>query len=193
MANQTPWVCPEDGTRNTGSYCSHCGRQRPKYATSDNSVSGSTGSNILRDLVIIALVIFVFYKIGNFLASPESENILAYYDWDWIDATIQEGSSTLTVSAAGFNHTLRNVKSFTVYMDVEMYANTSCKDWQVWIRRSGSYERAAKIYLPDGKGEVTQTVTLSSPASFDAIAITPTVPGGYSWSMTLGLSDFRTA
>lgn len=221
MANQ-PWICPEDGTQNTGNYCSHCGRQRPKYAAnaSDNS-SKSGNSHPLRNFVIAAVAFCVCYGVSHTIVSHStdstsptvspsallsqtstpiqtapvydigSEDAAVSYDWNWTEATIREGSSVLTVSAAEFTRTLYNVKGFTVHMDVEMYANTSCKDWQVWIRRNGSYEKAGKIYLPNGKGEVTQAITLSSSTSFDAIAITPTIPGGYSWSMSLGFSDFR--
>lgn len=225
MANQTPWFCPEDGTRNTGNYCSHCGRQRPKYPASANPPPRS-GHSFLRTALIVFVVFLASYGIGHSVASrssdspketstptsaatpetrapatePATKPVTNYdtssvtnYNWSWINATIRDGSSTLSISAAGFTQTLRNVKSFTVYMDVEMNANTSCKDWQVWIRRNGSFEKAAKIYLPNGNGEVTQTVTFSSPATFDAIAITPTIPGGYSWSMALGFSDFRSA
>ena len=45
------------------------------------------------------------------------------------------------------------------------------------------------FYLAAGNGYTSQTLTFSKPVTFDAIAITPTIPGGYSWSMGFVLTD----
>lgn len=122
--------------------------------------------------------------------TTEPSNYQAGFNWDWEEVRLSSGNFNLNVSAAAFDQTLYNVKELTVIMDVSMNAGTSCKDWQVWLRQNGSFVKTDKIYLPNGNGSVTQTLRFSSPATFDAIAITPTIPGGYSWSMSLGFSDF---
>lgn len=110
----------------------------------------------------------------------------------WIDIRLKDGSSTLNVSALAFTRTVYNCTGMTVNMNVQMNANTHCKDWTLWGRNGSKFVKIGKIYLPDGDGYVSQPVTFASPVTFDAIAVTPTVPGGYSWSMGLSITDVRT-
>ena len=57
----------------------------------------------------------------------------------------------------------------------------------------GKSERAvqkiAKISLPAGDGAASETITFDTPLTFDAVIVTPTVIGGYSWSMGLSVTD----
>ena len=110
-------------------------------------------------------------------------------DGDWESVTLRDGSSTLTVHAVAFTQELTRCKKMTVNMDVTMNANTQCKDWQVWGRVGGQFVKLDRISLPNGNGATTQTVTFNPPVTLDAIAVTPTIPGGYSWSMSLYVTD----
>ena len=107
----------------------------------------------------------------------------------WESVYIQDGNFNLNVSALGFGQTIYNCTGLTVTMDVTMNAGTSCKDWNVWGRSGNTFVKIGKIYLPSGSGYVSQPVTFSTPVTFDAIAVTPTIVGGYSWSMSLAITD----
>jgi len=107
----------------------------------------------------------------------------------WESVYIQDGNFNLNVSALSFGQTIYNCTGLTVTMDVTMNAGTSCKDWNVWGRSGGTFVKIAKIYLPSGNGYTSQNVTFATPVTFDAIAVTPTIVGGYSWSMSLGITD----
>jgi len=124
--------------------------------------------------------------------AQERTGYIASLDGYWEDVYLQDGSFNLNVSALSFGQTVYNCTGFTVNMDVTMNAGTNCKDWQVWGRNGNTYVRLAKIYLPAGNGFVSQSLTFASPVTFDSIAVTPTIVGSYSWSMSLGISDVYT-
>ena len=117
---------------------------------------------------------------------------IAGLDGYWEEVKLQDGSFNMNVSALTFYQTVYNCTGLTVNMDVTMNAGTSCKEWQVWGRSGGSFVKLAKIYLPAGYGEISQSVSFATPVTFDSIAVTPTVSGSYSWSMALGISDIYT-
>lgn len=110
-------------------------------------------------------------------------------DGEWESVHLQDGNSSLKVYAMAFSETIYNCTEMTILMNVTMNAGTSCKDWQVWGRSGNSFVKIAKIYLDAGDGYTSQTITFDKPVTFNAIAITPTVPGGYSWSMGLAVTD----
>lgn len=105
---------------------------------------------------------------------------------------LQDGNSSLNVTATIFDQTVYNCTEMTISMEVEMNAGTSCKDWQVWGRSGNSFVKIAQIYLAAGNGFTSETLTFSTPITFDAIAITPTIPGGYSWAMGFVVTDVWT-
>lgn len=86
---------------------------------------------------------------------------------------------------------LTGVTAFDLAMTVEMKANTRCENWDVWVRssRSGSFEKVGSIYLSGGNGYASKTVRLSNAMNVDAVIVTPTIPGGYSWSLSLEISN----
>lgn len=108
---------------------------------------------------------------------------------NWESIHLEDGSSTLNVSAMAFSETVYNCTQMTIEMEVEMNAGTSCRDWQVWGRTGNTFVKLDKIYLAAGDGYTSQTLYFSTPVTFDAIAVTPTVVGGYSWSMALAVND----
>lgn len=124
-------------------------------------------------------------------AAPESGYIPNLVG-NWEEVKLKDGNFNLNVSALAFSETIYNCTEFTVMMDVTMNAGTSCKDWQVWGRSGGSFVKIGKVYLPNGDGYISQPLYFSTPVTFDAIAITPTVVGGYSWSMGLSIVDVFT-
>ncbi len=110
----------------------------------------------------------------------------------WESVHLQDGNNSLSVSALAFTQTIYNCTEMTVNMNVTMNAGTNCKDWQLWGRSGNSFVKLAKIYLPAGDGYTSQTITFDTPVTFNAIAVTPTIPGGYSWSMGLSVTDVWT-
>lgn len=80
--------------------------------------------------------------------------------------------------------------AFDLEMDVFMNYNTSCKQWNVWGRVNGLPKKIGTISLPDGNGYTSATIQLRTAVSFDAIAITPTVTGNFSWTMTVYADNF---
>lgn len=123
-------------------------------------------------------------------AEPEpKDNYIAELKGSWEKVNLKDGNSNLNVSAQVYSQTVYNCTEMTIHMEVEMNAGTSCKDWQVWGRSGGSFVKIGTIYLAAGNGYTYQTLTFSKPVTFDAIAITPTIPGGYSWSMGFELRD----
>ena len=107
----------------------------------------------------------------------------------WESVHLDDGSFSLNVSALAFDETIYNCTSMTINMEVEMNAGTSCKDWQVWGRSGNTFVKLEKIYLPNGDGYTSQTLTFSTPVTFNAIVVTPTAVGGYSWAMGLSVTD----
>lgn len=128
-----------------------------------------------------------------FASYMETEPVLDGYVGDlngqWESVHLQDGNSSLSVSALAFSQTIYDCTEMTVNMNVTMNAGTNCKDWQLWGRSGNRFVKLAKIYLPAGDGYTSQTITFDSPVTFDAIAVTPTIPGGYSWSMGLSVTD----
>lgn len=123
-------------------------------------------------------------------AAPEQkDNYIDELKGSWEKVNLKDGSSSLNVSAQVYSQTIYNCTEMTIHMEVEMNAGTSCKDWQVWGRSGSSFVKIGTIYLAAGNGYTSQTLTFSKPVTFDAIAITPTIPGGYSWSMGFVLTD----
>lgn len=120
---------------------------------------------------------------------PNENEYIAELTGQWQDVHLKDGNSSLNVSAQVYSRTVYNCTEMTVNMNVAMNAGTKCKDWQVWGRTGGSFVKIAKIYLEAGDGSTSQTITFSSPVTFDAITITPTAVGGYSWSMGFNLTD----
>ena len=124
-------------------------------------------------------------------ALPET-GYKASLDGYWEKVNIKDGDFNLNVSALTFYETVYSCTEMTVTMDVTMNAGTSCKSWNVWGRSGNKFVKIGKIDLPAGDGYVSQTLKFSSPVTFDAIAVTPTIIGSYSWSMSLGITDVYT-
>lgn len=115
---------------------------------------------------------------------------ISYVSGKWEQGhTINDGSSQYSCSAFVLSQTLRRCKEVTINMEVSMNAGTNCKSWQLWCRIDGKFQKAASITLPNGDGSTSQTVTFDDPITFDAIIVLPTIPGNYSWSMGLSVTD----
>lgn len=93
------------------------------------------------------------------------------------------------VSALTMNKPVKNCTEMTVNIEIAMHANTSCKNWELWIRKNGTFQKECNIYLPDGNGSTSETVHFSPACTFDAVTVCPTAAGGYSWDMNIWLTD----
>ena len=107
----------------------------------------------------------------------------------WADAKIRTSYGTVTTSAYVLDSPAKNCTSFDLSVDIEMKKNTKCANWDIWVRSSGKYVKVGSLSLPGGNGSTTKTVKLSPAKSFDAVAITPTAKGSYSWSLGMGVKN----
>lgn len=107
----------------------------------------------------------------------------------WSGVHLVDGNSNLNVSAYVFNDGPVYCRQMTINMLVTMNAGTNCKDWNLWGRVGGEFKKLEKLYLPDGDGFGSQTVYFDTPVYLDAVVVTPTIPGGYSWSLGLSVTD----
>lgn len=123
---------------------------------------------------------------GSSSSSSGSDEV-TLLDGDYEKVKIRTGKSTYNVSAWVLDTPLKGVKSIGVAVNVTMKKNTRCYDWDVWVRSGGSFKKVGSLYLEDGDGFATDTIYFKSATNFDAIAVIPTTPGGYSWSMGLGV------
>ena len=119
----------------------------------------------------------------------QPKNYIENVDGYWESPNLKDGNFSLNVHALVFYTPLVRCREMTVNMEVSMNAGTKCKEWQVWGRVNGQFQKIAKISLPAGDGAASETITFDTPLTFDAIIVTPTVIGGYSWSMGLSVTD----
>lgn len=119
----------------------------------------------------------------------EPKGYIDIVDGDWESITLRDGNFNVNAHAFVFSQELVQCRELTINMKVSMNAGTKCKDWQLWGRVDGNFKKIAKIPLPDGDGSTSETVRFDDPITFDAIVVTPTVVGGYSWSMGLSVTD----
>ena len=119
----------------------------------------------------------------------QPKNYIENVDGYWESTNLKDGNFSLNVHALVFYTPLVRCREMTVNMEVSMNAGTKCKEWQVWGRVNGQFQKIAKISLPAGDGAGSETITFDTPLTFDAVIVTPTVIGGYSWSMGLSVTD----
>ena len=122
-------------------------------------------------------------------ATADPSNYIDSLQGDW--QTVSLDSSHTEASAIVFTKKIR-CKEMTVNIKIEMNYGARCKDWELWARIDGKWQKLEQISLPDGNGSTAHTVTFDTPANLDAVSITPTIAGGYSWTEWLWLSDIRT-
>lgn len=128
---------------------------------------------------------------------PFSETTVptGYYEMpegDWEKVRLDLGNSVLDIYAFVYSQRIQRCKEFSIYMDVTMNAGTHCEDWKIWGRENGAFKEIGRVNLPGGDGETMQTVTFDKPVTFDALAVTPIIPGDYSWSMFFIIYDVWT-
>lgn len=135
--------------------------------------------------LLLALMLCLTAALPAVHANAETE----YLSGDWEEATIKDNGSTWNVHAFRLDETLYNCKSFDLEIEISMNYGARCKDWQVWVGYRGDYSKVGSIYLADGDGYASKTIRLRDAATFDAVAIIPTVYGRYSWSFYLYVSN----
>lgn len=121
------------------------------------------------------------------------EGYLPYISYSKERVTLHDGSLQIQIGALIFDEEVKNCQQMTISMNITMNAGTNCKDWQVWGRVNGTFKKIAKIYHPAGDGSHTETIEFDTPITIDALAITPTIPGGYSWSSLYVIYDVWSA
>ena len=117
-----------------------------------------------------------------------ASNYISEVYGEWTDVTLHDGYNW-PASAIVFSEELKRCEKMTVNFKVSMNSGTKCKEWQLWGRVDGKFKRLEKFSLPGGDGSTTHTVEFDSPVNLDAIAVTPTVYGGYSYTQWLWATD----
>lgn len=107
---------------------------------------------------------------------------IPYIEGHWESAKIKTGSSIFTISGWVFDRPM-SLKKVNIAMNVSMNRGASCREWQLWGRVNGKYIVLGQIYLPNGDGYTEAEVEWSGYKTIDALAIAPTIVGGYSWTM----------
>lgn len=122
------------------------------------------------------------------VATTASSNYISEVYGEWADVTLHDGYNW-PASAIVFSEELKRCEKMTVNFKVSMNSGTKCKEWQLWGRVDGKFKRLEKFSLPGGDGSTTHTVEFDSPVNLDAIAVTPTAYGGYSYTQWLWATD----
>lgn len=136
---------------------------------------------------------WTFYMgISNPSYSSNSSYSGGYLDADWEEVTINDNGRNYTNYALALATPLRNCRSIDLSVEINMKANASCKNWNIWVRSNGAFYKVDTLYLPAGSGSAEHTVYLNPARTIDAVAILPTASGGYSWNISLGISNPRT-
>lgn len=120
-------------------------------------------------------------------SSNASPTYGGYLDGDWEEVTIYDNGRNYDLYAFALYSPMRNCTSFDLDADITMMNNTSCKRWNVWVRSRGNFYKAEELYLPAGKGSITETITLSRARDVDAVVLVPIASGGFSWEISLGI------
>lgn len=119
----------------------------------------------------------------------KNTNHIALLSGHWEEAFVKDGKNQMNIHILVFEQKLEQCEQMTITFNVTMKAGARCKEWQLWGRIDGKLQKLEKVYLPDGTGIGEHTLTFDTPTSLDAIALTPTANGGYSWSLGLYVED----
>ena len=107
----------------------------------------------------------------------------------WKEVKIRTSYGNVSTHAYVLDSPAKNCASFDLDVEIEMKKNTSCANWDIWIRSNGSFVNVASLSLSGGNGSASKTVKLKPARDFDAVAITPTKRGNYSWSLGMAVSN----
>ena len=202
-------------------YCSNCGMKIPENAgfcsSCGCSVKEGSGKKAVqkkrkhgtfRRLMAWLLAFFLGYGTCYITYGPENisdaqadtqqqetqekSGYIKKLDGHWEETWVQHKSYKQKVYALSFEQPVYNCTGFTVNMNAKLNAGSKCKDWQVWGRCENSFVRLEKIHLPEGSGATSKELTFDTPITFDSIAVTPSVVGNYTWSVSLSISDVWT-
>ena len=116
-----------------------------------------------------------------------SSNYISEVYGEWQDFVLD--SQHKDASGIVFTQALKGCKKITVHMEVSMNSGAKVKKWQLWGRVNGKFKKLEQIDLPGGNGSATKTIEFDPAVTLDAIAITPTINGGYSWTEWLWATD----
>ena len=111
-----------------------------------------------------------------------------YLDGDWEQVSIYDNGRTYNVYAFALANVMR-CQHFDLYVNIDMKANTSCKNWHVWVRSNGNFYQVEELYLPSGSGAAGETIHMPKVRNVDAIAVVPVADGSFSWSISIGVCN----
>ena len=110
----------------------------------------------------------------------------------WDEVTIKDGQKTFTINGYVLATQLKECISFDLAIEVVMKGKARSEDWTVWVRDNGVFYQIGELYLQNGQGYVSGTMYPRAYGNLDAVAVVPTVPGSYTYSIDMEVSNIVT-
>ena len=120
--------------------------------------------------------------------SGSSSSSSGYLDGDWEQVSIYDNGRTYNVYAFALADVMR-CQHFDLYVNIDMKANTSCKNWHVFVRSNGNFYQVDELYLPAGTGAAAETIHMPKVRNVDAVAVVPIASGNFSWTISVGVCN----
>lgn len=107
----------------------------------------------------------------------------------WDKVTVKDGNKTMDVNGFILATPAKDCISFDLAIEIVMKGKASCDDWTVWVRSGDTFHQVGTLYLENGEGYVSDTMYPRGYGDFDAVAVIPTVPGSYTYSIDMEVSN----
>lgn len=125
-------------------------------------------------------------KIDTTISDTPGPGVMA---GSWDKVTVKDGEKTIDINGFVLATPVTDCISFNVAIEIVMKNNASCQEWTVWVRSNDLFHKIGKLHLENGEGYVSDTMYPRAYGDFDAIAIIPTAPGSYTYSIDMEVSN----
>lgn len=106
--------------------------------------------------------------------------------------TIKDEQRSFRVNSYVLATPLTDCISFDLAIEVVMKGKARSNDWTVWVRSNGVFHEIGQLYLQNGQGYISGTMYPRAYGNFDAVAVVPTAPGSYTYTIDLEVSNIVT-
>lgn len=107
----------------------------------------------------------------------------------WDEVTVKDGSKSTKVNGFVLASPAKDCISFNVAIEIAMKGKARCKDWTVWVRSGDTFHEVGSLYLENGQGYISGTMYPREYGDFDAVAVIPMVPGSYTYTIDMEISN----
>lgn len=121
--------------------------------------------------------------------SGSSSSSGGYLDGSWQKDTVYGDGKTYNNTYVFVLDEPVSCQHFDLYVNIDMNANTSCKNWHVYVRSNGNYYHVEELYLPNGTGSAGETIHMPKVRKVDAVAVLPVADGSFSWTISIGICN----